>query len=42
MKILLADDEPDVLEFLSYNLVKAGYNVVLAKNGQEALEVAIK
>lgn len=36
--ILLVDDEPDVLEFLSYNLGKEGYKVSKAKNGREALE----
>jgi len=41
-RILLADDEPDVLEFLSYNLIKEGYQMLKARNGREALEVAIK
>jgi len=41
-RILLADDEPDVLEFLSYNLIKEGYQMLKACNGREALEVAIK
>lgn len=40
--ILLVDDEPDVLEFLSYNLVKEGYCVLKAKNGIEALKVLQK
>lgn len=39
-KILLADDEPDVLEFLSYNLKKEGYQTLKAKNGREALSIA--
>lgn len=39
-KVLLVDDELDILEFLSYNLEKAGYEVYTAKNGVEALEVA--
>jgi two-component system alkaline phosphatase synthesis response regulator PhoP len=39
-KILLADDELDVLEFLSYNLIKEGYDVTVASNGIEALEKA--
>ena len=42
MKILLADDEPDVLEFLSFNLAIAGYEVILANNGKEAIELALK
>jgi len=37
--ILLVDDEPDVLEFLSYNLNKEGYYVLKAHNGREALEL---
>lgn len=37
-KILLVDDEPDVLEFLSYNLNREGYKVFKAKNGKDALE----
>jgi two-component system alkaline phosphatase synthesis response regulator PhoP len=39
-KILLVDDEPDILEFLSYNLTKEGYLVVKANNGNEALKIA--
>jgi two-component system, OmpR family, alkaline phosphatase synthesis response regulator PhoP len=39
-KILLVDDEPDIIEFVSYNLKKEGYNVLTATRGQEALEVA--
>jgi two-component system alkaline phosphatase synthesis response regulator PhoP len=39
-KILLVDDETDVLEFLSYNLKKEGYHVLKAKNGREALTLA--
>lgn len=41
-KILLVDDEPDILEFLSYNLKKEGYNVFTANNGKEAVTVAKK
>ena len=40
MKILLVDDEKDILEFLSYNLEKEGYNVLTANNGKKALEIA--
>lgn len=40
VKILLVDDEPDILEFMEYNLKKEGYEVFLAKNGKEAIEVA--
>jgi two-component system, OmpR family, alkaline phosphatase synthesis response regulator PhoP len=42
IKILLVDDEPDILEFMEYNLKKEGYNVLLAKNGAEAVEIAKK
>ena len=38
--ILLVDDEPDILEFLGYNLEKDGYQVVKAKNGEKALKKA--
>jgi len=41
-KILLVDDEPDVLEFLSYNLKKEGYQILKAKNGRDALHIASK
>ena len=39
-KILLVDDEPDVLEFLSYNLRKAEFCVSTAGNGKEAIALA--
>lgn len=39
-RILLVDDEPDILEFLSYNLKKEGYQVYTANNGKEAVTVA--
>ena len=35
--ILIVDDEPDILEFLSYNLKKEGYKVFTAANGEEGL-----
>jgi len=41
-KILLVDDEEDIVEFLSYNLEKEGFNVVTAINGQEAIHKAKK
>lgn len=39
-KILLVDDEPDILEFLSYNINKEGFEVFTANNGKEAIEKA--
>ena len=36
-KILIADDEPDILEVLQYNLVREGYEVTTAKDGEDAL-----
>ena len=41
-KVLIADDEPDILEILKYNLVGQGYEVITAKDGDEALEKAKK
>jgi two-component system alkaline phosphatase synthesis response regulator PhoP len=41
-KILLVDDEPDILEFLSYNINKEGFDVYTAQNGKEAIEKAKK
>ncbi len=39
-RILLVDDEPDILEFVGYNLSKAGYRVFTARNGREGVEAA--
>jgi two-component system, OmpR family, alkaline phosphatase synthesis response regulator PhoP len=41
-KILLVDDEIDILEFISYNLQKEGFKVYTASNGTEALKIAEK
>lgn len=41
-RILLVDDEPDVLEFLSYNLVKDGFQVTTASNGKDGIKKALK
>ncbi|MEZ7977106.1 MAG: response regulator, partial [Flavobacteriales bacterium] len=41
-KILLVDDERDILDFLSYNLENAGYEVRVAQNGLEGVKVAQK
>lgn len=40
IKILLVDDEPDILEIVGYNLKSEGYNIFTAKNGVEALKIA--
>lgn len=39
-KVLVVDDEPDVLEILAYNLRQEGYEPLLAENGEEALALA--
>ena len=39
-KILIADDEPDILEIIQYNLQNEGYDVITAKNGNEAIDQA--
>src|SRR6202035_3312267 len=39
-KILIADDEPDILEIIQYNLTKEGYEVITAKDGDEAIAKA--
>jgi two-component system alkaline phosphatase synthesis response regulator PhoP len=41
-KILIVDDEPDILELIEYNLNKEGYQVFVAHNGQEAVAEAKK
>jgi two-component system alkaline phosphatase synthesis response regulator PhoP len=41
-KILVVDDEPDILEFISYNLKREGFSVSIARDGKSAVETAIK
>jgi len=41
-KILIADDEPDILEIISYNLAKEGYETYTARDGNDAVEQARK
>ena len=42
IKILLVDDEPDILEIVGYNLSNEGYQISTAKNGLEAVKKAKK
>ncbi len=42
IKILLVDDEPDILEIITYSLENAGYKIYTATNGIEAVEKASK
>ena len=41
-RILVVDDEPDILQLLEYNLTKEGFQVSCAATGEEAIESAIK
>ncbi len=40
VKILVVDDEPDILEFIRYNLEKEGFKVCTARNGRECIDIA--
>ncbi len=42
IKVLLVDDEPDILEIVGYNLLQEGYQIFTAQNGKEAVEMAKK
>ncbi|MBC7524386.1 MAG: response regulator transcription factor [Flavobacterium sp.] len=42
IKILLVDDEQDILEIVGYNLAQEGYKIVTASNGKEAIAIAKK
>jgi two-component system alkaline phosphatase synthesis response regulator PhoP len=42
IKILLVDDEPDILEIVGYNLSNEGYQVITAENGLEGVKKAKK
>jgi two-component system alkaline phosphatase synthesis response regulator PhoP len=42
IKILLVDDEPDIIEILRFNLEHEGYKICTANDGQEAIKVAAK
>ncbi|AKD03208.1 response regulator transcription factor [Pontibacter korlensis] len=41
-KILVVDDDPDIVELLQYNLTREGYEVTSAENGKKAIDVAIQ
>jgi two-component system alkaline phosphatase synthesis response regulator PhoP len=41
-RLLIVDDEPDILEFLRYNLEKEDFQIFTAKNGNEAIALATK
>ena len=40
--VLAADDDEDILGLLSFRLERAGYTVLLARDGEEALEIALR
>ena len=42
IRILLVDDEPDVLEIVGYNLLQEGYQIFTAENGKQAVQSAKK
>ncbi|HEY2982364.1 MAG TPA: response regulator [Anaerolineales bacterium] len=41
-KILIAEDEPDIRELVAFTLRFAGYEVVVAQNGEEAVQLAVR
>ena len=41
-KILLVDDEPDIVEFLKYNLEQQNFEVIVGHNGEEALQKLVE
>ncbi len=42
VKIMLVDDEPDILDFLGYRLSREGFNIITATGGKEAIKKAIR
>jgi two-component system, OmpR family, alkaline phosphatase synthesis response regulator PhoP len=42
IKVLVVDDEPDIVEILKYNLQKEGYEVATAEDGIKAVKIAAK
>ena len=41
-KILVVDDEKDILQLVSYNLIKEGFDVTTSTNGEDALSIVKK
>jgi two-component system alkaline phosphatase synthesis response regulator PhoP len=41
-KVLIVDDDPEIIEILNYNLVNSGFQVKSAFNGIEAVKIAKK
>ena len=41
-RILIVDDEPPIVDMLAYNLQRANYEVIIARDGQEALDIALQ
>ena len=41
-RILIVDDEPPIVDMLAYNLQRANYEVIIARDGQEALDIAMQ
>ena len=39
-KVLVVDDDSDIVELLEYNLIKEGYSVQTASNGRKAIDIA--
>lgn len=42
IKVLVVDDEPDIVEILQYNLLREGYEVATAEDGKNAVKIALK
>ncbi len=42
IKILVADDEPDISKLIQFTLERRGHEIILAENGQDALDLAKK
>jgi two-component system, OmpR family, response regulator RpaA len=42
LTVLVADDEPDLCELVSYRLTRSGYDVIQARDGEQALQIALE